>query len=378
MISKLASRTRKKALKKIKPKSPDELSASWIQEDLLYSGKGRALFMILPTIGCSWALSETGGCTMCSYISDSFLEPVDAGEIIEIFDGIISRYELDIYESKNGNIIKIFDGIISRYELEEKTAVKIFTSGSFLNPEEFPQEAVEHILSRLGAMENVEEIIFESRPEYINQEAIARCCELAGDKIVEISIGLETCNEKTRLMKINKGFSNSDFEIAVNTISDLKGDFNVRAKAYILVKPILVSEKRAVEEAISTAIYAEKVGVDRLSFCPSTVHRGTIMEDLWRKGSYRPPWIWSLIEIINRTREKVSVPAIMDTSGFGTSRGPYNCKKCNRDLKNLIIRANLEQTQVPAYECECRSQWLAELKFSETTASTDIKYSEYS
>ncbi|WP_370004906.1 archaeosine biosynthesis radical SAM protein RaSEA [Methanothermobacter sp. KEPCO 2] len=355
MISKLASRTRKNALKKIKPKSPDELSASWIQEDLLYSGKGRTLFMILPTIGCSWALSETGGCTMCSYISDSFLEPVDAGKIIEIFDGIISRYEL-----------------------EEKTAVKIFTSGSFLNPEEFPMEAMEHILSRLGAMENVEEIIFESRPEYINKEAVARCCELAGDKIVEISIGLETCDEKTRLMKINKGFSKSDFEMAVNTISDLKGDFNVRSKAYILVKPILVSEKRAVEEAISTAIYAEKVGVDRLSFCPSTVHRGTIMEDLWRKGSYRPPWIWSLIEIINRTREKVSVPAIMDTSGFGTSRGPYNCKKCNRDLKNLIIRANLEQTRVPVYECECRSQWLAELKFSETTASTDIKYSEYS
>ena len=355
MMDRLTFKSRKRALKRIKRRSLSELAASWVQDDLLYSGRGRALFMILPTMGCSWALSESGGCNMCSYISDSFLEPVKSSEITEIFDEIMSRHEFD-----------------------DRMAVKIFTSGSFLNPEEFPEDARTHILERLSRIDAVEEIIFESRPEYIEENVLRECCELVPDKIVEVSIGLETCDEKTRLLKINKGFTGSEFERGIGIISGLKDEFMLKSKAYILVKPVLVSEKRAIDEAISTAVYAEKTGVDRVSFCPSTVHRGTIMEDLWRRGSYRPPWIWSLVEIINRTRETVSIPSIMDTSGFGTSRGPYNCKKCNRDLKKLIIKSNLEQEMVPPYECECRERWSAELKFSELTGSTDIRYEDYS
>ncbi|MDI6703015.1 archaeosine biosynthesis radical SAM protein RaSEA [Methanothermobacter wolfeii] len=353
MMGKLVFRNRKKAIKRMKKRSPEELATAWMQDDLLYSGPGKAIFMILPTIGCSWALSESGGCTMCSYISDSHLEPVGSDKIIEIFEKLISRYDI-----------------------QEKTAVKIFTSGSFLNPAEFPEDARNHILDHLNTVDGVEEIIFESRPEYVKEEILRECCARAPDKILEVSMGLETLDERTRLIKINKGFSNRDFEDAVKIINRLKDVFMVKSKVYILVKPILTSEKNAIKEAVDTAVYAEKIGVDRVSFCPVTIHRGTLLEDLWRRGAYRPPWIWSLVEIINRTRESVSIPSIMDTSGFGTSRGPFNCKKCNRDLKKLIIRSNLEQVPVPEYECECRARWSAEREFSELTGSVEIRYSE--
>lgn len=355
MMRELALRTRKKAIKRIQRKSPEELATSWCQEDLLYSGKGKAIFMILPTRGCSWALSKSGGCTMCSYLSDSLLEDIKA-------------------EKLN----RIFKDLISQYRIKEKTAIKIFISGSFLNPEEFPKESRKFILEYLNKVDKIKEIIIESRPEYVNKKILIECCRQIPEKILEVSIGLETADDYIRKYKINKGFTREDFESAIKTIKSLKRDFSIKSKAYILIKPILTSEKEAIQDAIDSAVYAEKVGVDRISFCPSTIHKGTVMEELWKRSSYKPPWIWSLIEIINNTRKNLKIPTIMDTSGVGTPRGPYNCKKCNMKLKKLIIESNLTQKTIPLIKCNCYNRWVAEKELGDFTRSTNnIKYQAY-
>jgi len=355
MIRELALKTRKKAIKRIGRRSPEELATSWCQDDFLYSGKGKAIFMILPTKGCSWALSKSGGCTMCSYLSDSLLEDI-----------------------KPEKLNQIFKDLISKYNIKGKTAIKIFISGSFLNPEEFPEESRKFILEYLDKIDNIEEIIIESRPEYINKETLIECCNQAPNKILEVSIGLETADDYTRKFKINKGFTKKDFEKAIKTVKDLKKDFRIKSKAYILVKPILTSEKEAIQDSIKSAVYSEKIGVDRISFCPSTIHKGTIMEELWKKGSYKPPWIWSLIEIINNTRKTLKIPTIMDTSGLGTPRGPYNCKKCNMKLKKLIIESNLTQKTIPWIKCDCYRNWIAEKELGDFVRSSNtIKYQLY-
>jgi archaeosine synthase beta-subunit len=335
------------SIKKIKKKSPDEVAFTWKQDDLLYSGRGKSIFMILPTSGCSWALSDSGGCTMCSYISDSPLEEVSSKALIEIFG-------------------KLFD----KYDLKTGTAVKIFTSGSFLNEQEFPKEARDKILKILNEQKYVEEVVVESRPEYIKAGTIKECCESLPDKIFEVSIGLETGNEQIRKNNINKGFSNYDFENVVNIIKKMKDYCKIKSKAYIFVKPIFISEKDAIEDAVNSAVYAERVGVDRIAFCPATIHKGTLMEVLWRRGSYQPPWIWSILEIIKKVRKSVKIPFIMDTSGFGARRGPFNCKKCNYKLKNIIIESNLKQSIPPEFKCECKKKWNADIKFSNITRST--------
>ena len=75
------------------------------------------------------------------------------------------------------------------------------------------------------------------------------------------------------------------------------------------------------------------------------------------------------IEIINTVRREVNIPALLDTSGFGSRRGPYNCKKCNKDLKHMIIDCNLTQSIIE-YDCECKSEWLAEVKNADMNQST--------
>jgi hypothetical protein len=345
-IQELSQEIRAKSLKKIKEKTPQELSTTWSHEDLTYSGAGQTIFMILPTTGCAWALAESGGCTMCSYISESSLEPITDSTLIEIFNDLIGRYEIT-----------------------EPTAVKIFTSGSFLNKMEFPLEARTRILETINKLENVTEVIVESRPEYVTKKDLLDCCSLIPNKIFEISMGLETSSDYSREFKINKGFTQKDFENAVDIIKGLKKDYQIKSKTYILIKPILTSEKDAIDDAVKTAIYAEDKGVDRVSFCPSTIHKGTVMEELWRKGAYQPPRIWSVLEVINRVRKSVKIPSIMDTSGFGSRRGPYNCKNCNDKLKKIIMKSNLDQSTIKDFKCDCKVEWEAETKFEDINRS---------
>ncbi len=346
-IKKLMQEIREDALNNMEKKSPQDLAVSWSGEDILYSGRGNAIFIVLPTPGCAWAVSGSGGCTMCSYVADSPLEKVDPDVLVEIFKQSLKKYDLT-----------------------GKTVVKIFVSGSFLNPDEIPQNARNEILNILKDEELIEEVVIESRPEFITEEVLKECCESLGNKIFEIGIGLETSNDYTREKKINKGFSRENFENAIKIIKNTHLKCDIRAKAYIFVKPILTSEKDAVEEAVESAIYAESVGASRISFCPATIHKDTLMELLWRGGSYQPPWIWSIMEIIRRVRSSLKIQVIMDTAGFGSRRGPYNCKKCNSNLKSIIIKSNLDQTIPEDLECVCKDKWKSEIEFSDITRST--------
>lgn len=338
------------AFERKKDVCPDQVAASWFNDDLTYDGVHKTLFLILSTSGCSWALGDSGGCSMCSYVSDCTLESVESDEIVRIFKSHLARFDL---------------------ESEDRIAVKLFASGSFLNPYEVPIDARNRILSILGSMDNVGEIVVESRPEYVSEDVLDEVFDIIGDKLFEVSIGLETFNDDTRLNKINKGFSADDFERVVRLIQDLREvkGYNLKVKSYVFIKPILISEKQAIDEAVETAFYCASVGVDRLSFCPATIHGGSLIEKLWMSGVYQPPWIWSAVEVINRVRENIDIPSILDTSGFGSRRGPYNCKKCNKKLKYKIIDSNLNQSIVD-FDCECKDKWYAEISSCDMNQSS--------
>lgn len=324
-------------------------AASWANEDRLYDCVGYTIFIVLPTGGCEWA-TKSGGCTMCSYIADSPLTDISEDNLIEIFNNEWNK-QLDKTDISS----------------HENVAIKLFVSGSFLNTNEIPEKVQNYIFKEFNKYDQIKEVIVESKPEYINEDSLIRLAQLIPDKIFEIGIGLETSNEETRLNKINKGITNNSFERCVSIINSIE-NYDIRAKAYLLVKPILISEKEAIQESIESARYAKKIGVKRLAYCPATVHGGTMMDYLWKRGSYNPPWIWSLIKILKEVRKNVDIPMIMDTAGYGTRRGPYNCKKCNSKLKSLIIKSNLEQVipeELENFTCDCKEKWEADLEFSD-------------
>ena len=67
-------------IREIRDRALEERSHSrkvvnWVEDHRLRSGPGKAIVFILPTKGCSWALSRSGGCSICGYIYDNPQEP---------------------------------------------------------------------------------------------------------------------------------------------------------------------------------------------------------------------------------------------------------------------------------------------------------------
>ncbi|MHA1932966.1 MAG: hypothetical protein ACW96X_10520, partial [Promethearchaeota archaeon] len=188
---------RQKALKKRKgnrQKDLDRPVTFWIKKDRLINEVGKALTVILRTKGCSWCLSETGGCTMCGYIQDANIEEVSQDHIRNQIDYVLNNTINEISEDN------------------EKYAFKIFNSGSFFDENEISKEVREYIYEKVANIENIKEFVIESRVEYINAEKLRDLKEYLKGKYIEIAIGIETVNDYIRNYYINKGMKFDEFK----------------------------------------------------------------------------------------------------------------------------------------------------------------------
>ena len=78
-------------------------------------------------------------------------------------------------------------------------------------------------------------------------------------------------------------------------------DNGVDVKAYVLLKPPYLGEKEAIEDAVQSAIDAAPY-VDKISINPVNVQKNTVVEKLWFRNEWTAPWLWSVIEVLERYR----------------------------------------------------------------------------
>ncbi len=288
---------------------------SWFTKEALNDRVITALNVIIPTKGCSW-----NKCYMCSYSLNA--------------------------EEKA--FIKDFKTLLKK-DVEK---VKIFTSGSFLDKKEL-SESVRNQLLDIIKETKVKEVTIETRPEFA-EEALAVQDRL-GDITLEVALGLESARDRILTFCINKGFTYKDFVKAVHTLKDIK------VKAYLLIKPPFLTEYEAVEDAVYSAEAIASM-VDVISFNPVVIHKKTLVEYLWRTGHYRPPWIWSVVEVLNRT--SLLDPHVMcHPVAVGKYRGMRNgnCKKCTFVLAQKIQEYSITN-DVIAHQCQCKDQWRKEME----------------
>ena len=64
----------------------------------------------------------------------------------------------------------------------------------------------------------------------------------------------------------------------------------------------------------------------------------TLVEQLYAAGEYRPPWLWSVVDVIRQGREILSEDSLLlcHPSGGGSKRGPHNCGKCDHKFLEAI------------------------------------------
>ncbi len=229
----------------------------------------------------------------------------------------------------------------------EDRVAKIYTSGSFLDPAEVPEPVNSQILDGLAAA-GVEKLVIESRPEYVTGERV----EASVARIrTEVAMGLETSSDLVRDHSICKGFSFEEFKAAAKTVHLGGGS----VKTYLLLKPPFLSEGVAISDALRSARDAAPHS-DVLSLNLSNIQRGTLQERMWMQGDYRPPWLWSAVEVLKNV---TFMPIICDPVAAGTRRGPHNCGRCDEAVAKAIREHALSQ-DVGVFEeldCGCRAAW---------------------
>ncbi len=304
--------------------------AVWRSQDLLDGSPAESLTIILRTVGCRW-----NRCTMCGYAGEG--APASAADLIAQFECAMERSSPDV------------------------SVVKIYTSGSFLDPDEMPLKARDEILKRLADL-GIKKLVIETRPEYVTAQTVEICLTSLP---TEFAIGLETASDLIRENAIRKGFSFQDFADASEIVHRQGG----LVKAYLLLKPPLLTEGQAMRDAIASARVARSYA-DVLSLNLCNVQRNTAVERMWEKGEYRPPWLWSALEVL----KSVPGPIVCDPVGAGTRRGPHNCGVCDDGVAEAIRKHALAQDVglFQSLDCPCKSTWRELMEIEEQSFGTPL------
>lgn len=280
-----------------------------------------AMVLILRTQGCSW--SRSGGCNMCGYNTASDSEVTEA-QLLSQLDSAMERYDGEPF-------------------------VKVYTSGSFLDEREIPAPFRDELLQRFSSAER---LLVESRPEFITPDSLS-----AMPAATTVAIGLESSDDEVLRHSVRKGFTTADF---VRSAEALKEE-GMMLRSYLLLKPPFLNEAAAIDDAKSSISFASSYS-DEISLNPVNVQRGTLVERLWKRGDYRPPWLWSLLEVMMNAAPG---PRLMSSpSGGGSRRGVHNCGECDAKILEAVRAFSFSQRpeDLEVGGCTCRKGWARSLQ----------------
>ena len=254
---------------------------SWISEDRLHDEMGYEFTIIFRTCACSWARSDDAGCTMCGYFNDKGPDSIQQSQILEQLQYAINKHTKRLEDiQKEG----------------KKTTVKFFSSGSFLDDEEFHPETRLKIVKLVIDIPSVHSILAETRPEFVNKKSLEPLVKACNGKPLELGIGMESSNDYVREILINKGFSSQHLKQAIK----IAHDYGVLVKAYLLLKPPFLNEKTSIRDAVQSIKDAVAWGVDSISLNPVNIQAFTVAESLYNNKKYRSPWIYSVISVFQQ------------------------------------------------------------------------------
>jgi len=302
--------------------------AAWTAVDRIDNKFLSTLTVILKTSGCSW-----NRCRMCSY---RHVRLGAAGE-----KGLAEQ------------LLAQVSWMREHFCMEEIDCVKVYTSGSFFDPAEVPLPA----RNALGTLVRGKIVIAETRPEFVIPDRIASFRDIiddgSHDPPLYIAIGLETSDDRVREKCINKGFIWEDFLLASKTARSEGAGI----KAYLLVKPPFLTERESIDDTISS-VKALRGIADMVSLNPCSVQRGTELEYYWKRGEYRPPYLWSILSILSSIQGHV----LCDPLGGGRERGAHNCGVCDRSIlqgiRDYSLSGDRELVEgLLEMECACREEW---------------------
>ena len=315
--------------------------------EMLSDGKPTtAATVILRTKGCHWWWSS--GCTFCGYFNDT-RDDVTSDNLHAQWDFAKKKFD----------------------DFAEHGMVKVYTSGSLLEDREIPLDFQETVLR--DCHELGKELVIESRTEQCNEEKLEWATKINPN--FTVAIGLEALDDEVLRFHVNKGFSVKSWYRAVENLKK----FDLRVKTYLMFKPPFMSEGDSLTHTAKWIAGVAELS-DEISVNPMNIQNGTVIDRLFRAGDYRPPWLWSLVQLIedvhniihpeggkNGEDDQVSRLIIHPTAA-GVVRGSHNCGKCDKEVAAAIERYSVsgDMNDFAGLDCECKKIWRDELALDQS------------
>ncbi len=293
--------------------------------------------LLLPGTGCSWVRKKHGGCTFCGY--HLAIDKATGGRLF-------SKEELL-------GLCQIGKSVIGDQLPENLT---IYMGGNFTNDKEIPHDAQIAICEMVRDDPTITSLLIETRVEHILENRIKELAEALGsNKTLRIGIGLESQDDEIRQKVINKGLTKKAYELAIQLLHRNR----VEVLTYVFIKPMTLTEQEAIEEAIATAIYAHKAGSDQIAFESALIQKDTPMGNAYERGEFKPPWMWSVLEVLKRTHHLGNTQVGKFKDEPPPLAGPKNCDECTERFHDLFhqYRLNRNISILDSINCACRGNW---------------------
>jgi archaeosine synthase beta-subunit len=307
-----------------------------------YSPVSRRTFnrwiLMLPGAGCEY-WKRTGGCTMCGFHNAT--KKYSGGRIYPA-----PLFNLLRWVSEKG------------HARSRPAELAVFMGGSFWCDREIPARAQESLYAAVARHPSLDTLMVETRCEYITEAKVGLARRRLNGKTLKVGIGLESQNEHIRNRLICKGLPRHVFERKVALLRS----HGAQVLAYVFLKPLGVDEKAAVDDVLKTVEYTLSAGVTEIELSCAFVQAETPLARFFASGDYRPPWLWSVVEVL-REAEKRTWPL---TVGRFTDEPPpiaaaANCPDCSPRFEEAIeeFRRTGRVGEVP--NCPCRAEWAKEM-----------------
>src|SRR2546428_9720832 len=182
---------------------------------------------------------------------------------------------------------------------------------------------------------------------------------------LEVAFGLESTNERVLRFGVNKMWGLREHARAADLVRGAGGT----VKTYLLVKPPFLTEREAIEDAVRSGHDADPHS-DTISFNPVNVQRNTLVDRLFTRRQYRPPWLWSVIDVLERTKDLKAHVKSHPTAGR-MRRGAHNCGTCDRKAVDAIEEFSLGlRRDFDELDFDCKTIWRAERELQDFMMST--------
>lgn len=297
------------------PPSPEIFSKPKAVERWTFNLKGRpvdrTIIYLRSDVGCEYGV-KTGGCTGCRHWRLG-----TAGTRVNLDNMFVRQYEAAVADNGYSPVVCLYN------------------EGNLLNDRELPSKQLHYMVSDLQA-HGVERVILESRVEYITPLALESLRRAAPDIEIEMGIGLESSSSFIRNELFLKSLSLESYDRALERLHQ----YDIKALAYVILKPAFLNEAQGLKDTISTVDYAFNVGTDVVSVEPIGVEPHTVTALLERAGHFKPAWLWTVIEVAKMTRSLGEVRL----GGFQfmprPKSLPQNCSICTPSVLKSIDAYN--------------------------------------